>query len=282
MSSSLEHALAYWDAGFNIIPCTGKIPAVSTWKALQTTRATRERVANYFTDHPNSNVGIITGAVSNITVLDFDIHEGDEGYDEIVASFLKDFQSPLMVKTGSGGYHVYYKYSPDTKNAAGIAHPRYKLDVRSEGGFVVAPPSIHPKTLRPYRWHGGGSTSAFDLDLNFLPELRDMLPELPQLIRNMLGFQRRSKLPEDWRNIVYNTKNGMRNSNLAAMLGKFLGAFPPQEWYPIIYPLMQAWNNTYVNPPLPEQELKSAFESIAKTEITRREADQKKRLSGTM
>ncbi len=109
-----------------------------------------------------------------------------------------------------------------------------------------------------------------------------MLPELPQLIRNMLGFQRRSKLPEDWRNIVYNTKNGMRNSNLAAMLGKFLGAFPPQEWYPIIYPLMQAWNNTYVNPPLPEQELKSAFESIAKTEITRREADQKKRLSGTM
>ena len=54
-----------------------------------------------------------------------------------------------MVVTGRGGKHFYYRY-PDTTigNRAGILGR--KIDVRGEGGLVVAPPSVHPETKREY------------------------------------------------------------------------------------------------------------------------------------
>jgi hypothetical protein len=56
-----------------------------------------------------------------------------------------------LVHTGQGGTHFYYRY-PETevRNRAGILGRR--IDVRGEGGLVVAPPSVHPDTGRAYEW----------------------------------------------------------------------------------------------------------------------------------
>ena len=55
--------------------------------------------------------------------------------------------------TGGGGWHLYYRHPggptlPALPGAAGI-------DIKGDGGYVAAPPSVHPGTGQPYRWVGG-------------------------------------------------------------------------------------------------------------------------------
>jgi hypothetical protein len=57
------------------------------------------------------------------------------------------------VATGGGGWHLYYRHPggptlPALTGAAGI-------DIKGDGGYVAAPPSVHPGTGKPYRWVGG-------------------------------------------------------------------------------------------------------------------------------
>jgi hypothetical protein len=54
------------------------------------------------------------------------------------------------VATGGGGWHLYYRH-PGVPAAGGLpGHPG--VDIKSDGGYVAAPPSVHPRTRRPYRW----------------------------------------------------------------------------------------------------------------------------------
>lgn len=57
------------------------------------------------------------------------------------------------VITGSGGAHLYYRH-PGTPILNSQSKVAPGVDVRGDGGYVVAPPSIHPRTRRPYRWAG--------------------------------------------------------------------------------------------------------------------------------
>lgn len=272
MPSTLEHALAYWDAGFNVIPALGKRPDVQSWKALQSNRADRAKVERYFTNNPTANIGFITGEVSGVTVLDLDVKSlPPEKVEQVKAAFLKEYKTPLVVATGGGGFHAYFRHEPGVKNAVGLPHSVYTMDLRTEGGFVVAPPSVHPDTKVAYRWHG-----VDDFDLSILGDIKDMLPPLPESVRNMLAYQRRGKLPEDWHNIVNGTKEGSRNYNCAAIFGKMLAAFPPQEWTEFVLPLVHAWNQAFVTPPMSDKELDSVFKSIAKMELRRRESPESK------
>ena len=93
-------------------------------------------VANWF--KRNVNIGICTGADSGLCVLDVDPKNGGD-------SSLKKFILPKTVEviTGSGGRHFYFKISAGVtiKNSASTLGPG--LDVRGDGGYVVAPPSVH-------------------------------------------------------------------------------------------------------------------------------------------
>jgi hypothetical protein len=88
-------------------------------------------------------VGIVTGPLSGILVLDVD---GPEGEAE-----LKKHGHPItpMVRTASGGLHLYFKH-PDTDIRTGI-RVAPGLDVKASGGYVVAPPSVGPNG-KPYEW----------------------------------------------------------------------------------------------------------------------------------
>ena len=59
------------------------------------------------------------------------------------------------VATGGGGWHLYYRHPGHPLLPALPGHAG--VDVKADGGYVVAPPSIHPDTGRPYRWAGGGA-----------------------------------------------------------------------------------------------------------------------------
>lgn len=86
------------------------------------------------------NVGIATGKKSGITVIDIDPgHGGMEAWQKICATY--NIPDTYTVRTGSGGYHFYFKYNAAVKTATNTFGPG--IDTRNDGGYVVAPPSRH-------------------------------------------------------------------------------------------------------------------------------------------
>ena len=101
----------------------------------------------------SANVAIRTGAVSGLMVLDVD---PDHGGDETLEALLHD-HGPLppgaLVRTGSGGRHLYFAHPGGViRNDAG-RRLGPGLDIRGDGGYVIAPPSRHTSGTS-YRWDG--------------------------------------------------------------------------------------------------------------------------------
>ena len=174
----LDAALNYYDRGLMPVPvhrvteirdgrpvCScasrdscaspGKHPTMA-WSQFQRRRPPREEVAEWWSgDRARYGVGILTGSASgNIFVLDVDIGPGKDGDDSLRALQLAhgDLPETAEVRTGGGGLHLYFRAPPGVavvRNSASKLGPG--LDIRGEGGFVVAPPSFHASG-QPYVW----------------------------------------------------------------------------------------------------------------------------------
>lgn len=110
-------------------------------------------IKHWWKKWPNANVGIATGSVSNLIVIDEDIDREKDinGYQSVFQWEKVNGSLPETITaiTGRGGYHLYFQYSgTDIGNRAGLIEG---VDVRGEGGYVVAPPSIHPNGTE-YQW----------------------------------------------------------------------------------------------------------------------------------
>lgn len=103
--------------------------------------------------YPMAAIGIATGSASNLIVIDEDVDDdkGLDGYQEVSRWERENGSLPETVRaiTGRGGAHMYYHYTGnDINNRAGILEG---VDVRGEGGYVIAPPSRHPNGT-DYSW----------------------------------------------------------------------------------------------------------------------------------
>jgi len=133
----------------------GKHPRTKNGVKDATTDA--EQIAAWWTKWPDANVGIATG--NGLLVLDVDTkHDGIETIEQ-----MEETEGPMpetaMVLTGGGGRHYYFYLPPDkregVKNAVGIGRG---LDLRFDGGYVVAPPSRHVSG-RTYEWEASSELS---------------------------------------------------------------------------------------------------------------------------
>lgn len=111
------------------------------------------QVKAWWQQWPNANIGIATGARSGgIFVVDLDVDEekGIDGYHTLEDWQRENghFPDTWTAITGRGGYHLYFAGGAQVRNRAGIIDG---VDVRGEGGYVVAPPSIHSNGNR-YEW----------------------------------------------------------------------------------------------------------------------------------
>ena len=134
----IKQAKKYRDKyGYSVIPVmSNKKPAIPSWLEYQERYPTDEEIEQWWTDMPDCGIAIITGKISNIVVVDFD---EDFGFDYT--------QAPL-VQTPRG-YHYYFKYNDGITNTVNLFGK--KIDIRGEGGYVVAPPSINDKG-KQYKW----------------------------------------------------------------------------------------------------------------------------------
>lgn len=161
--TTLDHALDLWQRGLSVIPIPrprpgaapgtpgdGKVPALA-WRAYQTRRPTEDELRRWFS--AERNLGVITGRVSGVIVIDAD---SPEAVRWIVRHLPR---TPWQTRTARG-IHAWYRH-PGTlvRNRARIEtrDGRLAIDVRGDGGFVVGPGSVHASGVEYER---GGDWSA--------------------------------------------------------------------------------------------------------------------------
>lgn len=233
-------ALSYLKRGWSVLPCgKNKVPLIS-WKEFQTRFPTETEVKGWFERFPDGQVGIITGKISNLTVVDF-----EKGADP------SEFpQETLIVQTGGLGYHYFYLYEEGVTNKARI---KELVDIRSEGGFVVAGGSVSEK---------GPYTILQDKPL--LPFPKQLFPEKVDAFsfpEKEVSFQ----TGDSSVNPYGGAWQGTRNDDMTRYIGHVLTRIHPSDWD------SEAWNiivsaNSRNTPPLAPRELKATFESIKRAE----------------
>jgi hypothetical protein len=139
-------------------PSPGKHPRVR-WDEYQSRRPGEDEVRHWWQRWPGANLGVVTGAVSGLVVVDLDPRAG--GDEELARLEARHGTLPDTVEclTGGGGLHLYFRHP-------GVSVPSRPfvpgIDVKGDGGLVVAPPSLHRSGAR-YVWEPGCSPDEHDL-----------------------------------------------------------------------------------------------------------------------
>lgn len=244
INNKLDQALYYIEKlGWSVIPVGADKKPLVEWKLYQSQKATKEQVIEWFSK-PEVNIGIITGRISNLVVIDIDPrHDGtDEAFKEI---------STIKSATGGGGWHYYFLFEEGIQNSASI---RPGIDIRGEGGYVVAPPSSH-NSGKNYEWINGPDNTP--------------LISLPAFIKDWTKESKNFvKVPNSkWdKKLLNGASEGNRNDSAASVVGKLLKHFKQEDWEEEVWPLVEGWNLKN-NPPLSEVELRTVFESISNKEL---------------
>lgn len=150
MTALGDAAVVYAGRGWAVFPvkACGKTPLTAHGCKDATTDAAT--VTAWWSRWPQANVGIATGAASGLVAIDLDVPDGGETFMELQRRH-GPAGSPLWARTGSGGWHALYAHpGVDIPNSAGRLGSG--VDIRGDGGYIVAAPSVHPSGGR-YRWH---------------------------------------------------------------------------------------------------------------------------------
>lgn len=159
-------------AGVPVFPCAAgdKVPLIFKGRGSRDATTNLRQVEAWWRRSPNANIGVPTGTVSGLSVVDVDVH-GTNGYDALNRADRAGLVSgwEFLVRSPTGGLHLYYPASEDAEQrswqvgAAGI-------DFRGDGGYIIAPPSrrlIDGETV-PYRITELGTERARPLDASRL------------------------------------------------------------------------------------------------------------------
>lgn len=227
-------ALGYAGKGWQVFPClpSGKQPL--TLHGLKEATTDPEQIRTWWRKWPDANIAIATGAASGIFVVDLDFdHDGIDSLVKLEAGKPKGLAT-LECATGGGGAHLYFTW-PDgfeIRNSAGKLGRG--IDIRGEGGYVIAPPSLHksgeryqwctayPEPLDPPSWLIAASTAPNDPH----PRTRPGRPPTAFQPAGRLSRYAQQALQNEL-DILYSTAQGGRNDQLnrsAFSLGQLVGA----------------------------------------------------------
>ena len=146
----MKAALDYGRLGWSVIPIepSGKRPLVR-WQVYQHRHPDATEVADWFRRWPDANIAIVTGVVSGVVVLDLDPRHGADASLQELEHKHGSIAETVEAWTGGGGRHLYFAHPGEMlHNRVGLAPG---IDLRGDGGYVVAPPSVHASGAS-YRW----------------------------------------------------------------------------------------------------------------------------------
>lgn len=157
----LNDALGLAQRGWRVLPCfgvkdgrcgcdkahcpsPGKHPAFPEW----TRRASCDPSVIRSWDWANRNLAVATGSESGLFVVDVDGNEGCASWTATTRQHQWQ-ASTLSARTGSGGLHLYFRH-PRNKTIRNRVRMAAGIDLRGDGGLIIAPPSAHIRGF--YRW----------------------------------------------------------------------------------------------------------------------------------
>jgi hypothetical protein len=258
-----DAALKLAAKGMRVFPCIerGKEPALHD----NLKRATTDE--NHIKGWWNSrqfNIGIATGQASGVWVLDIDGEDGEATLRHLEAEYGR-LPPTVEVITGKGR-HIYFRWPPDgpeirnSQMRAGLPG----IDVRGNGGYVLAPPSVHPNG-RTYEWSVDGE--------NEFADAPDWLITLVTARVYPAGATFGSaNSPEYWRSFVNEPVEGShRHQAIARLYGLLI-----RRWIDpyVALDLARLFNSARCHPPLDDRELVRTCGEIAAREANRRENTQ--------
>ena len=132
----LEAALKYQEKGYSIIPVGQDKVSLIKWELHQQTKATSETIRQWWKKFPNANVGIVTGKISNLLVVDCDTKESTQRIQDVIP---ETFEVPCET-TPRGGMHFFFAHTEGFSNRARVAEG---IDIRTSGGYCAVAPSVN-------------------------------------------------------------------------------------------------------------------------------------------
>lgn len=182
------------------------------------------------------DLAVVTGRISGVAVVDIDVGRGGDA-----EKWLAQRPTSLVTDTRRGGVHCWYSIPRDgsvlVRNSVDTIGPG--IDVRGEGGYVLAPPS------EGYKWRSDGDMSSWH-DLEVPPhEFRDRITSSEHWIERALR----------------GVGHGERNHVCARLAGYFISKGSPPD---VVTQQLIAWNRLN-DPPLPDSEIRTTVDSVART-----------------
>jgi Bifunctional DNA primase/polymerase, N-terminal/AAA domain/Primase C terminal 1 (PriCT-1) len=238
--AAIEYARRGWHV-FPVIP-GGKVPL--TTRGLLDASLDEAQIDRWWSMWPNANIGIRTGVVSNLVVLDVDGVDGLASLDYLKQEF-GPIDESVLARTGSGGVHIYLQHpGVEVRNSVGRLGPG--LDIRGDGGCVVAPPSTH-ESGGSYKWESVGAVLE--------PQ------QVPDWLCQRLATIARGSLAADASVEKVLFREGVRNDTLTSIAGllRRLGGDAPA-----IAHCLHVINGQCCEPALPQQEVESIATGIAR------------------
>jgi hypothetical protein len=254
----VDKAIEYAERGWKVFPlhsmkgtaCScgspncasaAKHPHIKEWQKYCSSQV--GEIKDWWQKWPDANIGLATGKASGFFVLDIDPrHGGKESLQKLVK---KNGILPktLASSTGGGGYHLFFN-EPEIRigNRANVLPG---LDVRGDGGYVVAPPSFHKSGMQ-YCWLKDFAASP--------------IIDAPQWLLNLSLGKDSSRPVVDFSSLG-SVGEGGRNNFLTREAGKLRRQGLEQDQ---LLMELRKINNAHCMPPLEESELTAICGSVAR------------------
>lgn len=265
LSIQYQSAIAYVKRfNFRIFPVVPRGKNPLTKHGLKDATRDIEQIHKWWSKIPNAGIGIPTGKINGFVVLDCDVKRNREGF--IIANGFETLEEltdkygelpdTVIQHSGSGeGQHYLFKYQEGIRNATDFLPG---LDIRGDGGYIVAAPSIHPSG-KEYTWDAGFHIAE--------TEITDIPGWLLNLIRRPKEEQHTTRPSSYWIDVFNNTREGNRNNNATSLAGHLLRRYVDPL---LVKEIMHLWNGEKVQPPLDVEELNRVINSVATRELRRR------------
>ena len=250
----IRSALTLARKGLHIFPCQPRDKRPATANGLKAATTDADTIRQWWQQDPQFNIGIATGKPSGIFVIDVD---GIDAEGELCRLEAEHGALPATVEAITArGRHVYFKMpATDVRNSTGKIAPG--IDVRGTGGFVIAPPSVHPSGRR-YEWS---------------VDCANALAEAPTWLLTKIapsnGSGNGATPPSEWRELIKGVSEGARDCSLTKLTGYLLRRHVDPF---VTLELIRVFNATRCTPPLSDKEIEKIVASVAGMELKRRQA----------
>ena len=253
----IRAAITLASRGLHVFPCKPRAKTPACEHGCKDATTDLDVIRQWWRSEPLANIAIATGAASGVFAIDIDDIDAESALSKLETEH-GALPPTVEVITGKGR-HLYFRWpGVPVRNSAGKIAPG--IDVRGEGGYTLAPPSIHPGG-RPYTWSTDTAKG--------VAEAPDWL--LAAITERTNGNGHVAAPPSQWRALVVDgVDEGQRDTSATRLAGYLLR----RRIDPVVaHELLQIWNEARCRPPLSPDDITRVVDSIASKELKRRAGD---------